>query len=186
MSTETEVKIRIDDAESFCSLLDALAPEAVSGRHFEDNLLLDFPDHRLRNSRSLLRVRFAGDDAFLTYKGPPRPEGIFKTREELEVRLDSANVAVQILEKTGMTVQFRYQKYRREYLVDGTYVAVDETPIGNYVELEGSEEQIRQLAGKLGIPESGFLRASYYTLYLEYCREKGVAPRFMVFRENRD
>jgi len=80
-----------------------------------------------------------------------------------------------------MLLSFRYQKYRREFLLESVHIAVDETPIGNYIELEGSEDTIRRVAGKLGIDESLFLRLSYYSLYLEYCREKHKTPEHMIF-----
>jgi hypothetical protein len=60
-------------------------------------------------------------------------------------------------------------------------VAVDETPIGNYVEFEGSEEGIRSLARKMKVAESRFMRLSYYSLYLEYCQSAGTDPGFMIF-----
>jgi hypothetical protein len=60
-------------------------------------------------------------------------------------------------------------------------VAIDETPIGNYVEFEGSENGIRDVTGKLGIAETQYLRSSYYSLYLEYCRKNGETPKYMVF-----
>jgi adenylate cyclase class 2 len=181
VSTETEIKVKIDDPVGFCRRLDLLGASVLSARHFEDNHLLDFPDQRLRSGQCLLRIRFAGDRGFLTYKGPPRPEGIFKTREELETKLESGADMLQILERIGMRVCFRYQKYRQECVLDGVHVAVDETPIGNYVEFEGSEEGIRDLARKMGISESQFLRFSYYSLYLEYCQQRGEAPQFMIF-----
>ena len=88
---------------------------------------------------------------------------------------------LQILEKIGMQVSFRYQKYRQEYALDGVHVAVDETPIGNYVEFEGSKEGIQNLAHTMGIREEQFLNASYYSLYIAYCRERGAVPKFMIF-----
>jgi adenylate cyclase class 2 len=182
LSVETEIKVKIEDPAGFCLRLNALNAAASAARHFEDNHLLDFPDQRLRSGQCLLRIRFAEGLGFLTYKGPPRPDGIFKTREEMETRLEDGAVMLQVLERIGMCVCFRYQKYRREFALDGVHVAVDETPIGNYVEFEGSEEGIRNLARKMGIAESHFLRASYYSLYLEYCRQGGgEAPQFMVF-----
>jgi hypothetical protein len=60
-------------------------------------------------------------------------------------------------------------------------LAVDETPIGNYVEFEGSEDGILAVAGQLGIAKPQFLRSSYYALYLEHCRDAGKMPGFMVF-----
>jgi adenylate cyclase class 2 len=181
VSIETEIKIRIEDPEAFCRQMDPFRPEVLSARHFEDNYLFDFPDQSLRSRRCLLRVRLADGKCFLTYKGPPKREGIFKTREELETCILDAETLLQILEGIGMRLTFRYQKYRREFSLNGVHVAVDETPIGNYVEIEGSEEGIRQLACKMGIVEAQFLRMSYFALYLGYCRNLGVAPQFMVF-----
>jgi adenylate cyclase class 2 len=181
LGIETEIKVKIGDPENFCRHLNSFNAGVVSARHFEDNHLLDFPNRRLGSRRCLLRVRFAGELNFLTYKGSPLPEGVFKTREEFEVRLEDGATALHILEQIGMQVCFRYQKYRREYELDGVQVAVDETPIGNFAEFEGSRDAIRNLARKMKIPESQFLRLSYYSLYLEYCEKIGKTPGFMTF-----
>jgi predicted adenylyl cyclase CyaB len=185
VSIETEIKLKITDLRGFCLQLNALNPDVLSARHFEDNHLLDFPDQKLKSAQCLLRIRFAEGRGFLTYKGPPLPEGIFKTREELETKLQSGAVALQIFEQIGMRVWFRYQKYRREFALDRVHVAVDETPIGDYVEFEGSEEGIRNLAQRMEIAESQFLRTSYYALYLDYCRQRGETPQFMIFKDSR-
>jgi len=181
LSIETEVKVKIDDAEDFCRSLEVLQPRFVSGRHFEDNHLLDFPDGRLRSQQCLVRVRFAAGRSYLTFKGPPSAKGIFKTREELETALEDGAVACRIFEQLGLSLWFRYQKYRREYQVDEVMVAVDETPAGNYVEFEGAEDRIHALARKMGINPSKFMKSSYYSLYLEHCRNLGVTPGHMVF-----
>jgi adenylate cyclase, class 2 len=184
VSTETEVKIKIDVSEDLCSRLEALSSVCISARHFEDNHLLDFPNEYLNLNHKLLRIRSVEDRGILTYKGPPRPDGVFKTREELETGFENADLTLQILERIGMQVCFRYQKYRREFELDGVHIAVDETPIGNFVELEGAKEAIRSLAEKLGFAESQFMSLSYYDLYLEYCRNMGTAAGFMVFTDS--
>jgi adenylate cyclase, class 2 len=181
LGTETEIKIKIEDAEAFCYRLQELGFMLFKARHFEDNRIFDFPDRRLQISRRLIRIRSADGQGVLTYKGPPIPESIFKIREELETKIESDEIALQILERLGMDVCFRYQKYRREFVVDEVMVAVDETPIGNYVEFEGDEAGIMNLARKMGIDSSQFLRASYYSLYLEHCKKKGEDPGFMIF-----
>jgi predicted adenylyl cyclase CyaB len=173
--------VNIEGAGDFCRLLEKLNPTVLSARHFEDNRLLDFPDRRLGSNQCLLRIRSAEGRHFLTFKGPPRPEGIFKTREELETTLEDGDVLFQVFERIGMRIAFRYQKYRREFAWGEVHIAVDETPIGNYAEFEGSEAGIREVAKKIGIGEAQFLRSSYYSLYVEYCRAKGKAPEFMVF-----
>lgn len=185
MSIETEIKIKIGDPADFCRRLEILGPELLLARHFEDNLLLDFPEDSLQSRQCLLRIRItSGKRGLLTFKGSPRQDGIFKTREELETGLEDAAAALRILESVGMHAGFRYQKYRREYAVQGVHVAVDETPIGNYVEIEGEESGIRNLADRLGFSETQFERMSYYSLYLEYCRERGETPHNMVFKDS--
>jgi len=181
LSTETEIKIKIEEAEAFCKRLDGYRARAVSSRHFEENRLFDFADGTLGSSQRLLRIRVVKDSVFLTYKGPPVDGGIFKTREELEVRLEDAATILKIFERVGMHVSFRYQKYRSEFSLDGVRVAVDETPIGGYAEFEGSEGAILKLARKLKIAESQFIRLSYYALYVDYCKERGKDPHFMTF-----
>jgi adenylate cyclase, class 2 len=181
LSTETEIKVKIEDVEGFCLQLDVLNPGILAERHFEDNYLLDFPDGKLQSGRCLLRIRFAKGCGLLTFKGSPQPDGIFKTREELETGVEDGAAMLQVLERIGMSVCFRYQKYRREFALDQVHVAVDETPIGNYVELEGTKDGIRALAHKMGIAETQFLRLSYYSLYLEHCQKMGEVPGFMVY-----
>jgi adenylate cyclase class 2 len=181
VSTETEIKVKIEDVGDFCRQLNDLNPETLFARHLEDNLLLDFSDSRLGLNHCLLRIRLTEDRHLLTYKGPPKADGIFKIREELETELRSGETLLQVLERIGMSVSFRYQKYRQEFVIGDVHVAVDETPIGNYVEFEGSQTGILNLAAKMRIDKTMFLRSSYYSLYLEYCREKGKTPEFMVF-----
>lgn len=181
MGTETEIKIKLSDFEDFCRDLHGFNPRVLAERHLEDNCILDFPDRRIQSGRCMVRVRNADGQAFLTYKGSPRPEGIFKVREELETRIEFSETALQILERLGMRICFRYQKYRREFEVDKVKVAVDETPIGDYAEFEGSEDAILDLARKMRIEPSSFLRASYYSLYVEYCEKRGETPSYMIF-----
>ena len=190
MSIETEVKICIADFPKFRLQVDALGGAMLSGRHFEDNYIFDFEDARIRQGLCLVRVRSSGAKCFLTFKGPPKRESLFKTREELETEVGNATIAKEILERLGMKVLFRYQKFREEYRVmsrgqtgETVCLSLDETPIGNYAELEGSEQGIRELAGYMGISESSFLRASYYSLYLENCRELKKPPGDMIFPE---
>jgi adenylate cyclase class 2 len=181
LSIETEVKIKIEDLPRFCDQLNALKPAVISLRHFENNRLLDFSDQRLGSASCLFRLRSVGEECLLTYKGPPLPDGVFKIREELEVTVNRGAALLQMLERIGMQTSFQYQKYRREFLLDDVHITVDETPIGNYAELEGTQDAIRGLARRMNIPESKFLRQSYYSLYVDYCKQRGETPGFMVF-----
>ena len=162
-------------------MLSALDAQMKSARHFEDNYLLDFPDQRLKLGQCLIRIRYAQGTAVLTYKGAPLAGGIFKSREELETCLESGPVTLRILEQLGLQIWFRYQKYRQEFELDSVQIAVDETPVGNFAEFEGSEETIESLTNRMGIDSSRFLKFSYYSLYLDHCRQEGKTPDHMIF-----
>lgn len=181
LATEIEVKVRIADPEDWLRRLQAWNPGVVSDRHFEDNFLLDFQDSALRRRRSLVRIRCAQGRALLTYKGPPAEAGIFRSLEEIETGIDDGGDALAIFRRLGLHVWFRYQKYRTEYSVDGVMVAIDETPIGDFAELEGSEDGILALAQKLRVDVSEFIRHNYHALYVQDCHDRGTEAGNMVF-----
>ncbi len=188
MAVETEIKIQLTDLKEFRSRLQILTPRLLCGRHFEDNFVLDDSNGLLRSRSCLLRVRKTKGKESVTFKGPPLPSALFKSREEQETAVESADVILRIFEQIGLKVWFRYQKYREEYSISVSQgparelkVALDVTPIGNYAELEGSEEGIREVAAKLGLSESQFLRDSYYSLFAQSCLERGENPGHMVF-----
>jgi predicted adenylyl cyclase CyaB len=192
LSIETEIKVRLDDAANFLQRLEQLRPQVLSERHFEDNFVLDYPDRQMGARQCLIRVRITGATALLTFKGPPRPTGLFKTREELETAVGNGHDLVAILRRMGMKVWFRYQKYRREFSIlaqpdaaDEIHVALDETPIGIFAEFEGSEAGIRNVAGKMGFRPSRYLRDSYTALFVQFCGERGLPIRHMTFRSIR-
>ena len=73
-----------------------------------------------------------------------------KSREEIETSIGDGDDAAPGLRALGFTPRFRYQKYREERPLGGLIVAIDETPIGVFVELEGQEAEIAAVAGRLG------------------------------------
>jgi adenylate cyclase class 2 len=74
----------------------------------------------------------------------------------------------------GYAKAFRYQKYRtilRVDLPDGRSLAAmfDETPLGNFLELEGGKEEIFSVAETLGFAPVDFITKSYIALHGEFC-----------------
>ena len=66
----------------------------------------------------------------------------------------------------GYSPVFRYEKFREEFAASGVVVALDETPIGTFVELEGEPAAIHSLAAQLGFTPADFVTASYRTLFV--------------------
>ncbi len=66
--------------------------------------------------------------------------GPYKVREEREVRASDERAIAEILGALGLAPRFRYEKYRSTYRLPGiahVVVELDETPIGDFLELEG-------------------------------------------------
>jgi adenylate cyclase class 2 len=182
-SREIEIKLPLPDVAAGARLLRAAGFRISKRRVFEANTLFDTARQTLRRSGRLLRVREAGRRAILTYKGPARP-GKHKNREELELEVADPRKLAELLARLGFRAAFRYEKYRTEYgrPRESGVATLDETPIGAYLELEGAPAWIDRGARRLGFSESSYITASYYALYAEYCKRRGIRPTHMTFR----
>jgi adenylate cyclase class 2 len=179
---ETEIKLPLPSIPALRRKLPGLGFRLLHRRALEINIVLDTPDFAMRRTRTLLRLRKAGSRQVLTYKGPPSP-GKHKSREELEQPVADLEGMQQILMRLGYAPAFRYEKYRTEYSQDtgAGVLQIDETPIGNYLELEGPPRWIDGTARALGYKPADYITASYGRLYLDYCAANGVEPSKMVF-----
>jgi adenylate cyclase class 2 len=180
---EVEVKIPCDDHELARASLRAAGAALATPLHFESNDLYDDTEKRLSSQGRTLRLRRAGGRATLTYKGPARFQAGIKVREERETEVaDSAEVE-GILAGLGLERRFRYEKRREEWRHDGCTIALDETPIGRFIEVEGEPPAIRRIVNLLALDFTAALPYSYARLYGERRREDPSLPPDMVFAE---
>jgi adenylate cyclase class 2 len=92
-------------------------------------------------------------------------------REEREARVRDPEEVTAILEAIGLRPRFRYEKYRSTYKlpeIEGLLVEMDETPIGDFVELEGNRRSIDRAAGLLGYGPKDYIAKPYGILWLEH------------------
>ncbi len=181
---ETEVKIQLADVPRVEQRIAAADFSVAVPRLHEINDVYDTPQQSLRAQEQLLRLRQAGEGTVLTWKGPGAG-GPHKSRAELETSVGSHEIMRQVLERLGYRPIFRYEKYRTEFMDRAGLgvVTLDETPIGNFLEIEGPGEWIDQTAGRLGFSPKDYVLESYGKLYLEYCANRGITPTNMVFDE---
>lgn len=181
---ETEIKLRIGaDVAAARQSIEMAGFRDATGRLFEANTLWDTPDKSLKQSGELIRVREVDGQFVLTYKGPAQA-GKHRSREELESELSGSAVVERILTRLGLVPVFRYEKYRTTFRKDGESgeIVLDETPVGNFLEIEGDGDWIDRVAAELGFGESAYVTASYADLYVEDCRRRGEPVSNMVFR----
>lgn len=181
---EREIKLRFESADAARQALVGIGAAPFRARRLQDDRLLDDASASLMRRGCALRLRQDGTDAHLTFKGPVVP-GIMKTREELETAVADGDLLLRVLGELGFSPRFRYQKYREEFRIPAfasLVVALDETPVGVYVELEGQEADIEAAAARLGCGPADYVRASYRTLFLEYREAHHVAAADMLFQ----
>jgi adenylate cyclase class 2 len=180
---ETEIKLPIPDLSAAQQRLSKLSAVIRKPRHFEDNLLFDTPGRMLRAGRKLLRVRIVNGVGVLTFKGQPDTFSGIKVREEIETDVSNPDDLIEVLRRLDFEVVFRYQKYRTIFEIPGVplHFCLDETPIGNYLELEGEPAQIHVYAERLGYTPQDYITASYAGVYLRWCKENGAQPGDMIF-----
>jgi len=177
---EREIKLRFDSADVARAAVLATGATPTHGRRLQEDCLLDTDDEDLHRRRSGLRVRIEGGKSLLTFKGPVQPSD-FKIREEIETIVGDGTLTLSILEALGYRVWFRYQKYREEFAFDDCIIAIDETPVGVFVEIEGGERGIENTARALGRAPCDYLFDSYRGLFLLHCRQHGTAGADMLF-----
>lgn len=156
----------------------------------ESNWVFDRRDapvaERLRTRRELLRLRTDGGGSRLTFKSAPEIRGGVKERAEHEFAVADPAAARLFLESLGFEVTARYEKVRERWLLLGCEVALDRTPIGDFVEVEQVDPDlpaggIERVCRRCGIdPERADLR-DYLAIYRDHrARHEGL-PRDMVF-----
>jgi len=177
---EREIKLRFSTADAARAAILAAGGTPLRGRRLQEDCLLDTDDEQLRRRRAALRIRMESGKSFVTFKGPVQPS-LAKLREELETLVTDGMLLVKIFEQLGFHVWFRYEKYREEFAVDDCIVAIDETPVGTFVEIEGGDRGIAEMAGALGRGPSDYLLDSYRRLYIKDCETRGVPIGDMLF-----
>lgn len=179
---EIEVKIPLKNPTAAQRRLRRAGFKLLS-RATEQDLLLDTPEGLLRSRRCLLRLRRHGRNWLLTFKGPAENDPLYKAREEIQTAVPDGQRLQLILERLGFRPVFAYEKRRRIFRRhrEPGLVMLDHTPIGHYLELEGSRDWIDRTARDLSFSPADYVTKSYGQLYLEYCREQGVEPTHMLF-----
>lgn len=179
---EREIKLRFASAEEARDAVIATGATPLHGRRLQEDALLDTDDEQLRRQRCVLRVRMENGKSRLTYKGPVQPS-VMKVREELETVVGDGEVLLRVFRELGLHVWFRYEKYREEFSYEDVIVAIDETPVGVFVEIEGTEPGIDAMATALGRSASDYIVDSYRSLFLQHRDAFGLTSSDMVFAD---
>jgi adenylate cyclase class 2 len=185
---ETEIKFRVADIAQLETKLTAVGFRLVTPRSFESNVLFDTPERRLRANREILRIRQYNGNWLLTHKRIPDSgvgEDRHKHRIETETMLSDGDSLAQVFSLVGFVPVFRYEKWRTEGANSGTtghgHCVVDETPLGNFAELEGPPEWIDHVSQALGVDPADQMTLSYGRIFDLWKEQTGSTARDMTF-----
>jgi len=208
-SAEIELKFPVHDPVRLQACLPGLGFQLDTPRTFEQNTLYDTPDRILRASRQILRIRRYGDLWTVTHKRPSHPseeEGStrYKVRIETETLLEDGPALAAIFHQMGYEAVFRYEKFRTQWshstpTIDGPlftdpafpsesisvnptfHLVLDETPIGDYAELEGPPSWIDDTLALLNVDPTTCLTKSYGSLFLDWRQRTGSLAEHLTF-----
>jgi len=184
MAIETEIKFKVADVSGLAARLEVAGFKLHTPRSFESNVLYDTPDRKMRARTEILRIRSYAGRWTVTHKRLPdnQPgEDSHKHRVETETEVADGNTLAEIFRSLGLVAAFRYEKWRTEWHDGEGHCVVDETPIGNYAELEGPADWIDRAALKLGLSPQDYITLSYGRLFDQWRAQHGSLAANLTF-----
>ena len=179
---EIEVKFYLSDMDYIRDRILELG--AVSrGRVFETNIRFDDADNHLLQKKSLLRLR-QDTKTILTFKSePPFKDDQFKILRELEVEVSDFTTMKHILESLGFREEQVYEKWRETFMLNHANLCLDTMPYGDFLEIEGKKEDIKNLASQIGLKWKKRILLNYLSIF-DVIRRKANLPFYDVTFSN--
>jgi adenylate cyclase, class 2 len=180
VNREIEIKFLVADLRALARRLRAAGFCLLTPRTHELNTLYDLPGEVLRARKELLRIRKYGSAWTLTHKSKGKV-GRHSSRVETETNVADGRKMDTILRALGYSPSFRYEKFRAEWTDGKGQVVVDETPIGNFCEIEGAPRWIDATAKKLGVTAADYIKKNYAGLFLDWKAQTKSRAEEMTF-----
>ncbi|MBC8170809.1 MAG: class IV adenylate cyclase [Anaerolineae bacterium] len=166
--TETEVKLYVPDLSSVAQALEAAGATLVAPRVYERNVRYENAAETLTKANIVVRLR-QDTRVRLTYKEPPASgqtlDSDITSRYEAEVEVSDFDAMQTILGKLGYFPYVVYEKYRTTYTLGSAEIVLDEMPYGNFVEIEGEADTIRQVMERLNLQFARRYPGNYLSLF---------------------
>jgi len=179
---EIEVKFYLSDMDSTRDRILELGAVSM-GRVFETNLRFEDADNRLIEKKSLLRLR-RDTKTILTFKSePPFKNDQFKILNELEVEVSDFTTMKHILESLGFREEQVYEKWRETFRLNSTNLCLDTMPYGDFLEIEGQKEDIKELAYRIGLKWQKRILFNYLAIF-DVIKQKLNLPFYDVTFSN--
>lgn len=192
MPIEIEKKYRLTKSQR--QELQRRLPEIgaiLEGEEFEENTL--YSGGALDVGTSVLRLRRVSDGtdtageipgrptrAVLTYKQRFPSLSSIKQQQEDETHVSDAEAMEAILDALGFVPALVYEKRRATWRLGTAEILIDELPFGLFMEIEGTESEIRKIERELAIKGLRGEHATYPQLAQRHGKASGgvIESRF--------
>ncbi len=178
---EVEIKFRVADLKTLARRLRAAGFRLKTRSTLEQNTLFDRADRSISARGEVLRIRRYGKTWTLTHKAKGA-DGRHKVRTETETVVKDGEALALVFASLGFQPSFRYEKFRSEWTDGNGDVVVDETPIGNFAEIEGTAAWIDRIAKKLGVAPADYLTSNYAALFFAWKAETQSSATEMTWK----
>ena len=134
--------------------------------------------------------------AIVTLKAPPEDPGDggkgagapalngYKVRREVEFEVSDSRHFRELMQALGYRPAFYYEKIRTVYRsrrLPDVVITLDETPVGNFLEIEGHPAAIDRARTALGYRPEEAILLSYGAIYAAHCAAGGREAGDMLF-----
>ncbi|MEI6494456.1 MAG: class IV adenylate cyclase [bacterium] len=180
-SIEVEIKFKIQDLIILEEKVKAAGGKELHRNIFQRTVRMDTSEGSLKGRGVFLRVR-GGEKNIMTVKSKlPDSDENFKERKELEIEISDISLAEQMLSTLGFTEKWIMEKYRTEYELLGTTLALDRLPFGDYLEIEGDKDPIEKVVKILGLENQERFTNTYWHLFDDYKKTNNLTGENIVF-----
>ena len=175
---EIEVKIKLSNAADIISRAESLgAVKKPDGEGLERDVMYDdgkgfFDAHRV------LRLRVGPSGNYITYKEKLKEteHAHLLRRVEIETKVSDPEQTDLLFKALGFTPHRIKEKITNKFLLDGLVLEFHKLPfIGDFMEIEGSEDQLKNFLPKLGLGIEQGINNDYTGLFYEYCDDHGLS-----------
>jgi adenylate cyclase class 2 len=168
---EFEIKFLEVDKSELEKKLSLIGAEKVLEFMFRRRVF-DFPDFRLAEAHSWVRLRDEGEKITLTYKKRLGTGEKFKDSgmHEIEVNVSDFEKTAELLKSIGLIEKFYEENKRTKYILNEVEFCIDEWPlIPVYLEIEGKNwESVKEATTKLGLKWEDHIKCSTMQIYKHY------------------
>jgi len=186
MADEIELKFEIEDYGEIIKKILEIANFESSAYEltvmYDEGKKLFEKDARLR-LRKVVDIKTDVEKTEMSYKKPKTREGI-KIEEEYEVDVSDFKETEEILNNIGFEKVSSYERIRDTFKKGDVKITLDSFPFGDYLEIEGELDEIKEIADLLGLNMNNNITKSCDDIYAELCiaQNKNVDD-YIVFED---